>query len=137
MGKSHQEIALSWFAIAQRDLDSARRLAIGPNSYLDTAIYHCQQAAEKAVKGFLVFHNRDFPKTHDIRKVVALVEAVESRFASWLDATELLTPYATAFRYTDELIEPNQDESDHPLKSADDLYTFVFSLLPPAIHPKQ
>ncbi|MDQ6834413.1 MAG: HEPN domain-containing protein, partial [Chloroflexota bacterium] len=127
MDKSLQDIVFSWFAIAQRDLDSARRLASGPNPYLDTAIFHCQQAAEKAVKGFLIFHNRDFPKTHDIRKVVALAETIEPRSGAWLDAAELLTPYATAFRYTDEPIEPSQDEFDHALISADDLSTFVLS----------
>ncbi len=45
-----------WFAKAKRDLDSATKLAEGPEPYLDTAIYHCQQAAEKAVKGFLIYH---------------------------------------------------------------------------------
>lgn len=137
MGKSHTEIVKGWFTIAKRDLDSAHRLASGPNPYLDTAISHCQQAAEKAVKGFLVFHHQDFPKTHDIRKVVALAETIEPRFASWQDAAELLTPYATAFRYTDDILEPSQDEFDEALKAAADLYIFVLSVIPAETHPKQ
>jgi HEPN domain-containing protein len=135
MGKSHNEIVLSWFAIAKRDLDSAYRLATDPNPYLDTAIYPYQQAAEKSVKGFLVFHNQEFPKTHDIRKIVALAEAIEPHFESWLDAADVLTPYATPFRYTDDILEPSQDEFDQALKSATDLYIFVLSLLPPETHP--
>lgn len=135
MAESNKGIVISWFTIAKRDLDSARRLAAGPDPYLDTAIYHCQQAAEKAVKGFLVFHNLEFPKTHDIRKVVVLAEAVEPGFAAWLSAAELLTPYATAFRYTDDILDPSQDEFDQALQSASDLYTFVLSLLPIDVHP--
>lgn len=137
MGKTHNEIVLSWFAIAKRDLDSARRLTTDPDPYLDTAIYHYQQAAEKAVKGFLVFHNQDFPKTHDVRKVIAIAETIEPRFGAWLDAGELLTPFATAFRYTDDILEPSQDEFDQALKSAADLYAFVLSLLPTETHPKK
>ena len=137
MSKSHNEIVLSWLVIAKRDLDSARRLATGPDPYLDTAIYPCQQAAEKSVKGFLVFQNRAFPKTHDVRKVVALAEIIEPRFGAWLDAAELLMLYATAFRYTDDILEPGQEEFDQALKSAADLYMFVLSVLPTETHPKQ
>ncbi len=36
---------------ARRDLLSAKKLARGKERYLDTAIYHCQQLAEKVVKG--------------------------------------------------------------------------------------
>ena len=41
----------SWLIKAQRDLASARVLAANDPPLLDTAIYHCQQASEKAVKG--------------------------------------------------------------------------------------
>lgn len=136
MDKSDKEHVISWFTIALHDLESARKLATEPDPYLDTAIYHCQQAAEKAVKGFLVFHHRDFPKTHDIRKVVSLAETIEPGFAAWVSAAELLTPYATVFRYTDDVLEPSRDEFDQALQSAHDLYAFVLSLLPSETHPK-
>lgn len=43
-----------WLTKSRRDLLSAKRLARGSEPYLDTAIYHCQQCAEKAIKGWLV-----------------------------------------------------------------------------------
>ena len=33
------------------------------------ALYHCQQAAEKALKGFLAFHDHPFRRTHDLREL--------------------------------------------------------------------
>ena len=42
---------------SQHDLGSARRLMEGDEPYLDTAVYHCQQAAEKALKAFLTYHD--------------------------------------------------------------------------------
>jgi len=35
----------------------------------EDALYHCRQAAEKALKGFLVWHDQPFPKTHDLGKL--------------------------------------------------------------------
>lgn len=47
-----------WLGKAQRDLAAAVRLMAGDPPYADTAVYHCQQAAEKALKGFLAAHDR-------------------------------------------------------------------------------
>ena len=52
----------NWFTKALHDLAVSRKLKYD-EQYPDVAIYHCQQAAEKAVKGFLVLHDKDFPKT--------------------------------------------------------------------------
>ena len=38
----------------------------GPDLYASTICFHAQQAVEKFLKAFLVFHNIDFPKTHDL-----------------------------------------------------------------------
>jgi hypothetical protein len=36
---------------------------------LDVAAFHCQQAAEKLLKGFLVHASVDFGKMHDLEKL--------------------------------------------------------------------
>jgi HEPN domain-containing protein len=41
----------------------------GDDPYLDTAVYHCQQAVEKALKAFLTYHDTEFEKTHGISLV--------------------------------------------------------------------
>jgi HEPN domain len=38
----------------------------GQEPYLDTAVYHCQQAAEKALKAFLTARDIAFEKTHNL-----------------------------------------------------------------------
>ena len=43
------ELVQNWLIKAQHDLAAARKLSVGPDPYLDVAVYHCQQAAEKAV----------------------------------------------------------------------------------------
>ena len=55
-------------------------LAAGKEPLLDTAIYHCQQAAEKAIKGWLQSQDKPFPKTHDIEDLVAQAEKLYGDF---------------------------------------------------------
>jgi HEPN domain-containing protein len=47
----------SWLDIAEDDLASAQKLAAPPSPHWKTAVYHCQQAAEKAIKALLVQHD--------------------------------------------------------------------------------
>lgn len=66
MDEAARELVRNWLTRASHDLQAARTLAAGKEPLLDTAIYHCQQAAEKAVKGWLQSQDNPFPKTHDI-----------------------------------------------------------------------
>jgi len=50
MTDAKAQLVRGWLTKAQHDLDSARVLAANAPPLLDTAIYHCQQAAEKAVE---------------------------------------------------------------------------------------
>ncbi|MSV31449.1 MAG: HEPN domain-containing protein [Bryobacterales bacterium] len=57
----------AWLAKAFDDLKSARVLA---NAGLEgTALYHCQQSAEKRLKAFLTWHNQPFRKTHNLKEL--------------------------------------------------------------------
>lgn len=64
MDELRRRLVQGWLVKAQNDLAKARKLAEHPTSLLDTAIYHCQQAEEIAVKGLLSFHERPILKTH-------------------------------------------------------------------------
>jgi HEPN domain-containing protein len=133
---AHADLVRSWLTKAQHDLGTARKLAADPDPYLDTAIYHCQQSAEKAVKGFLVFHSVRFSKTHDIEVLSGSAASIEPRFAAWLDIGERLTRYATRFRYPSAVMEPSREEFDRALSEAESFCAFVLSLLPAQVHPR-
>ena len=96
--EAKHSLARNWIRKARRDLLSAKRLASGPDPYFDTAIYHCQQSAEKVIKGWLVYHDHSFEKTHDLRLLVTMAADLESKFADWLDAAERISPYSTVYR---------------------------------------
>ena len=125
-----------WLTKARRDLLSAKRLARGSEPYLDTAIYHCQQCAEKAVKGWLVYNDQSFEKTHDLRLLVTLASEIEPKFTKWFDVAEQVSPYATAYRYPGETLEPTEDEFQQAFKAANRFYDFVCSILPMELSAK-
>jgi HEPN domain-containing protein len=60
------QLVCSWLTRAKHDLASARVPAASDPPLLDTAIYHRQQAAEKAVRAYLAFCDREVERIHDI-----------------------------------------------------------------------
>src|SRR5213592_2643103 len=130
-----EELVQSWLVKALHDLATARKAAAEPDPYLDTAIYHCQQTAEKAVKGFLAFHNQPPVRTHDIELLVSMADPFETGFTTSVEAAERLTRYATRYRYPGDVMEPDQEEFDQALEDAESLFQFVLSVLPVVVHP--
>lgn len=60
-----------WIAYAERDLHSAEFLMGMYPCPFEIICYHCQQAAEKALKAVLVEERRPIPKTHDLLRLLA------------------------------------------------------------------
>ena len=137
MDDTRRELLRSWLTKAASDLRRARVLGSADDAPLDTAIYHCQQTAEKAVKAFLVSKEISPEKTHDIRKLTLEAAAHEPRFNELLDMAAALTPYAWEFRYPDDLAEtyPTREEFDEALQHAQVIYDFVLNLLPAGARP--
>ena len=129
MDEATLEIVRDWLTRASHDLYSARILAGARESPLDTAIYHCQQTAEKAVKAFLVSKEISPEKTHDIRKLTLEAVVHEPRFNEVMDMAVALTPYAWEFRYPDDLAEtyPTREEFDEALQHAQAIYDLTCS----------
>jgi len=137
MDEALRQLVRVWLIKARNDLDTARQISALPDGHLDMAIYHCQQAAEKALKGFLAFHDHDLERTHDLKRLVQFAAADDPAFTRWMDAATLLTPYVAAYRYPGEsaALEPDRAEFDEALSTAGEFVQFVLSLLPPDVKP--
>ena len=93
------KVLRSWVQKAENDLmTAAHTLRIARKGPTDTVCFHAQQCVERYLKAILVLEGIDFPKTHVIKDVIALLPA---RFRPTLDETEqdTLTGYATGLRY--------------------------------------
>ena len=68
---------------------------------------HCQQAAEKFLKSFLIFAEVKIPKIHDLTELYKLCIDIDSSIQFDLDYLINLTEYAVEMRYS---INPKIDE---------------------------
>jgi hypothetical protein len=84
----------------------------------------------KSYKGWLVYQDQPFEKTHDLRLLVTLASEIEPTFSEWFDVVEQVAPYATAYRYPGEALEPTAEEYQQAFKYAGQFYEFVCNLLP-------
>jgi len=102
--------ASEWLRLAARDIRLAE-LALGDTPPLaGEALYHAQQAAEKALKGFLVCSGAAYPLTHDVRKLLEVCEAIDKDLAAHLVPAAGLTRFAIRFRYPGE-DQPTREEA--------------------------
>jgi HEPN domain-containing protein len=131
MTDAKAQLVQSWLTKAQHDLASACVLAATNPPLLDTAVYHCQQAAEKAVKGYLVFCDQEIERVHDIETLIRSAMSCAQEFADWIDVGIELTPYARIYRYPGCATEPSREQFSRAMSVAEGLYKFVVSLLPP------
>jgi len=107
--------AAKWLEQAAKDRNSAKAL-VGVEA--SRSVFHSQQAAEKAIKGFLTFHQIAFRKTHDLTDLGSQCAGVDPTLEPILREAEELTDYASAFRYPDAPYEPDAAEAAKALTTA-------------------
>jgi HEPN domain-containing protein len=130
MDEAKKDYVRAWMKKSLRDLESAARLAEGDDPFFDTAIYHCQQSGEKAVKGYLAFMDHPLVRTHDVEELAEIALSYNPLFSRWIEAGKQLTPLATAYRYPAEELEPTVEKYQQAKEAADGIYDFICSLLP-------
>ncbi|MCW5982021.1 MAG: HEPN domain-containing protein [Bryobacteraceae bacterium] len=91
-------VVREWIEKAESDLkNTALVLRAGQGCPTDTVCFHAQQCAEKYLKGYLAFRNVDFPKTHEIEKLISLLRP-EERPGLTANEQARLTQYAVRSR---------------------------------------
>ena len=114
-----------WLKKSLNDLKSARKLVENIEPILDTAIYHTQQSAEKALKAYLAYCNQPVNKTHDLTMLNDLCVKLDPEFASLYEIIEEINPYDTLFRYPGEIMEPDFEDVVSAIDKAQKAYDFV------------
>ena len=92
-----------------------------------TADFYAQQAAEKFIKAFLVRHQIEFPKTHNIALPRQLVANVDPELAKALTTADALTPFGVEFRYPGDLPSVSRDEGEKALRLAEETRDLILT----------
>lgn len=98
------DLVRQWLAKAEEDFAVAE-LILSEGSYFNAIAFHCQQAAEKYLKAYLIDKEIIFKKTHDIGVLLDLVEEIDKEMADRLQDSADLTDYGVDIRYPAELPE--------------------------------
>src|SRR5438552_2364110 len=88
-----------WLRKAEADYRVAVRIARGNRPFHDQLCFHCQQAAEKYLKGLLEELGLAIPKVHDLWQLAALLLPYHSVLRSQRRGLVFLTNFAVAVRY--------------------------------------
>jgi HEPN domain-containing protein len=104
------------------------RRALGPRGSqgrLSTACFLSQQIAEKYLKGLIVFHNKPFPKVHDLIGLESLLIPDETNIRVIHDDLVVLNRYYIETRYPGDYPAFTADEARKAFEAALRVKEFV------------
>lgn len=113
-----QELVGQWLDKAEEDLAVIEHLTTENTAHLPAIGFHAQQAVEKFLKAFLVYHQVEFPKTHDIDEILGLVATIDVSLAESLRESISLTPYGVEIRYPSDFPEMTPEDAREAMKLA-------------------
>ena len=123
--------AKAWLAMASQDLRRVEILLTAVPPDIEGALFHCQQAAEKALKGFLTWHDIGFRRVPDLDEIGKQCVETDSSLAGLLKGVGALSAYASRFRYPGASYEPAIEEATSARDLARDVMESIINLLPP------
>lgn len=74
----------------------------------DVVCFHCQQAVEKYLKAFLIYHKISYKKTHNIGYLLNECEKLDNDFSGI--EIKNISRFGVRIRYPDDFYEPDMEE---------------------------
>ncbi len=118
----------NWLFRAREDLSAMNRLAEAEiEFYSSTICFHSQQAVEKYLKAFLVYHDIDFPRTHDVDFLIEMCCSIDKK--SFEIDLKSLTEFGVSVRYPDDFFIPGIKETKEYIEISNKIGSIVESLI--------
>jgi HEPN domain-containing protein len=114
-GRDSRDHALLLLSKAQADKLVLIKLADDAEVTDDMIGFHAQQAVEKLIKAVLANRDIEYPRTHDIDRLVDLLEAHNVPLPPQARRLDELTPWATQLRY-EELLDLEELDRAHTIQ---------------------
>lgn len=126
----------NWIEKALEDRSAAQVLERSGEKHWSSALFHCQQCVEKLLKAYLIYHDVDYPKTHDLAVLVRLASSIDSQLAEHIKPVARLTRHAVSSRYPDLAHEElEKDEVFASLQIVEDWTDAIKTRLPDEAWP--
>lgn len=125
-------LAKEWFEKGNHDLDEAK-LSFEHGGWTDIICFHCHQAAEKYLKGFLVCRGRDITakkyRIHNLRILLKMCSELDFSLKNLETDCRILNQYYIEPRYP--LGAPkvySKEETKEAIKASEKIVTFITKL---------
>jgi HEPN domain-containing protein len=105
--KKKDDLIGEWFTKADHDLKAAESLLKSDESLNDVISFHCQQTVETYLKGYMVYLDLKFTKTHEIGELISIIEKKDPKITSLKERADILTDYAVEIRYPENFLIPS------------------------------
>ena len=113
MDQVKREYLGHWLYKANEDVQVFEELlSKEPEHYTGAICFHAQQAVEKFLKSFLIYHDAEFRKVHDLDYLLAECKKREGRAFESIDLRSL-TDYGVSIRYADDFVIPSIDDTKY------------------------
>lgn len=129
------EHARQWLAKAKNDILNADNNLAAREVPLDTVCFHCQQAAEKVLKGFLAAKGEAYPFSHDLLLILERILPLAPEAEHLRDWLTVLLPYAVEVRYPDEGFMPSEEDAHEAREAAQGVLDWLKTALPGVLDP--
>ena len=116
--------AMEWFAKAETNLTSAR-LLLAANGPAETMGFLAQQAAEKYLKGYLVWQGVPFRKIHDLLELLNACRTIDPAFTMLQAECAALNPLSVRVRYPGFSWEFTIEDAEDALTRAERIRALV------------
>lgn len=125
MSELEKNIVAQWIEKANHDLIAAKILIEANPLILDIACFHCQQAIEKYLKVFLIYHNQEVMFTHNLDFLAHQCSIIDNDFQN-IDMKNI-NQYAVKSRYPHDFIAPELSETKEYLEISETIKKMVLS----------
>ena len=125
MKKNINDLVDSWLQKADLDLQAAQKLEEF-HSLSTIVCFHAQQACEKYFKAYLTFLLIDFPKIHNLERLIDLLSNSDNDVMKFKKSCGELSPFAVEARYP-EFNKIESDFSSEAIKTAKEIKKYILS----------
>lgn len=123
---NNKDVAYEWFSYAENDLNSAKFLMKMHPIPIEIICYHCQQSAEKYLKGYIALNGGSIIKTHDLIILNKACTKYDKDFYKIENDCIELVDYGIQTRYPYH-IDLEENDMKEAIVSADKVKKFILS----------
>ena len=121
---NYRDLSNEWLKYAKMDFDSAGFLRQMKPQPFEIICFHCQQAAEKAMKAYLALHKKEIPRIHDLTVLNHLCTEIDDTMNLSYSACEELNDFSVQIRYPTDY-ELTEEDTRIALRNAGKIFDLV------------